>query len=288
MIKLKNVGFGFVSEKEILHNISLNLEPGKIYGLMGLNGIGKTTFLKLLMGLNFQDKGTISVMGYEPKNRPVELLDKMIYVSDFIYLPRVELSVLPSKIGDYYSCFDKDKFFKYLSELNISKTKNLNELSLGQAKAVSICFGLAANPNVLLLDEPTNALDIPTKSVIKKMISSWMNDDKICIIATHQVHDVQQLFDSVLLHIDKETLLKLDNDEILEKVHFGIGASIDINDGILYETRGVGGYAYVGTGARVDSLDIDYDLLFKATMANPKITKNLFKKDVYENSTTNN
>ena len=198
MIQLSHVHFGYASRK-LFENLSLTLEPGHIYGLLGENGAGKTTLLKMIAGLVFPQSGHCSVLNYEPRHRKPSFMSQLYFVSDEPYLPNTTARKYADTYGVFYENFDLPLFFNYLREFQVEPDQKLEKMSFGQRKKAFISFALAANTPLILMDEPTNGLDIPSKSVFRKVVAGAMTADRAIIISTHQVRDLDSLIDWVIL-----------------------------------------------------------------------------------------
>ncbi len=171
MINLTNVTFNYGQKSAVLQNLSLHLEPGRIYGLLGSNGAGKSSLLRLMAGLLYPTTGQILVNDHEPRRREPAFLEDIFFLPEETDTPPLTLARYVATFGPFYPKFDAGQFQQYLQAFQLPATiDKLSDLSLGQRKKVFICFGLATNTRVLLLDEPTNGLDIPSKSQFRRLI----------------------------------------------------------------------------------------------------------------------
>lgn len=173
MIEIKDLTFGYKKNKAVLQNVNLELRHGYIHGLLGKNGIGKTTLLKLIAGLQFPDKGTIMVNEFIPTQRKVAFLSNTFFLSEDLYESKLTIEKFLKVNSVFYPDFSKENFLSYLRDFEIEDIKQrLDKLSYGTRKKVLIAFGLACRCKLMLLDEPTNGLDIPSKSQFRKVIAS--------------------------------------------------------------------------------------------------------------------
>lgn len=195
------------TEKIALKNANLQLEGGKIVGLVGANGAGKTTLLKILSGLIYPSSGTATVLGYEPWQRQNEFLKQISILLGqknqlwWDITPRDSYSLL-SKIYD----LDPAKSRKLVDDLahllNCSYVLDtqLRRLSLGERMKMEIIGSLLHSPRVLFLDEPTIGLDIIAQSAIRNFLQVYVKEFKPAIILTsHYMDDIAQLADQLLL-----------------------------------------------------------------------------------------
>ena len=198
MIQFENIQFGYTSQK-LFVDLSLHLQPGHIYGLLGANGAGKTTLLKMMAGLVFPKNGYCSVLNYEPRHRKPSFMSQLYFVADEPHLPHTTAARYADTYGVFYPNFDKSLFLDYLKEFNVPAEQVFSKLSFGQRKKVVISFALATNVPLVLMDEPTNGLDIPSKSTFRKLVAGAMTDERCLVISTHQVRDLDSLIDAVLI-----------------------------------------------------------------------------------------
>ncbi len=267
MIQINDLSFGYSARSQLFDNLSLNLEPGNIYGLLGKNGAGKTTLIKQMAGLLFPDKGSLSVMGYSPEKRAPEMLKDIFVIPEEFYLPSVSAKQFIEINGAFYPGFDQEQLNRYLKELEIEGHTMINHMSFGQKKKLIIAFSLAVNTKILMLDEPTNGLDIPSKSQFRKIISQSMNDDRLILISTHQVRDLSNLINYVIILEGGKIIFEKDIFSIAEKIAFKRIKSMDEEE-VLYKEETLGGYnAMVKNKDGVES-EIDLELLFNGIISN--------------------
>lgn len=131
-----------------------------------------------------------------------------------------------------------------------------------------ICFAIASNARILILDEPTNGLDIPSKSHFRKLITEAMLDDRIVIISTHQVRDMVNLIDPILILEDGKIIFNYSLEEIGNALHFEIHYSMTPPEDVLYAERVTGGYLSITENKTGTTSDIDLEVLFNAIMTN--------------------
>lgn len=262
----------------LFNNLSLEITPGHIYGIFGKNGAGKTTLLKIMAGLSFPQSGTVNTLGYPAAKRDSEMLQNLYLLTEEIYVPHLTIAKFMKVYAPFYPNFDEEQFSQYLNDFEINSVNDyLDKLSLGQKKKVLICFALATNTQVLIMDEPTNGLDIPSKTIFRRIISSAPIDDRIILISTHQVRDLHTLIDSILILDDGEIILNADTDTITEKLVFEVSDRGN-EENILYSEEDLRGFILVREN--LDHIDskLDIELLFNAAMHNKQKIKSLFSK----------
>ena len=219
MIKIDNISYKN-GKKEVLNDISMKLEAGKIYGLLGENGVGKTTLLKIISGLQKPWKGSCSVFGEDPFKRTPSFLSRIFYLPEELEFIQNDYSIRYfAKINEpFYPKFDKEKFETILKEFEVEGDKKLNKLSYGQVKKAALSFAIATNAELLLLDEPSNGLDIPSKTLFRRIIVQYVSDNTCTLISTHQVRDLENLIDPIIILDNKAVLINASLEKISEKL----------------------------------------------------------------------
>ena len=277
MIEIKNLCFGYKKSKNVLENVNLNLKKGCIHGLFGKNGVGKTTLLKLIGGLVFPDSGEIKVETFTPSERKVAFLSDLFFLPEELFELNITIDKFVKLNSVFYPNFSKSDFENYLQEFEISNTKQkLKKLSYGTKKKVLISFGLACHCKLLLFDEPTNGLDIPSKSQFRKVMLQAMTDETCVVISTHQVRDLHNLIDSVLILDDTNVLLNATNEEICNKLFFGICDTLQSKEEMLYSEDDVRGLKFVKENTENQESELDIEILFNAALANKEKFRELF------------
>ncbi|MBQ0113222.1 MAG: ABC transporter ATP-binding protein [Bacteroidales bacterium] len=276
MVRIENLDFSYKKNKPILKEITLNFAKGRIHGLLGKNGVGKTTLMHLIAGLQFPVNGTIMVEENIPSKRNVNFLQDLFFLNED--MPETEFTI--DKFEKYnsvfYPSFSHSDFVDYLTEFEISDTKQkISKLSFGTRKKVYIAFGLACNAKLTLLDEPTNGLDIPSKSSFRKIMQKAMTDEKCVIISTHQARDLQNLLDNIVILDETSLMLDATTEEITEKLWFGIEEKVS-TERILYQEDTIAGLATVRENHGGEESNLDVELLFNAAFSNRKLFNELF------------
>ena len=273
MIEIKNLDFGY-KVQPVFRNISLSFEKGNIYGLLGENGVGKTSLLKLISGLQKPTAGTCEVDGIAAFNRWPETLQKIYFISEDFAIPEGTPINNVRELGVFYPNYDESFFFQLCKELDVDPTHKYTEMSFGQQKKCLISTALALNTDYLLLDEPTNGLDIPSKTLFRQVIAKHANDDRTIIISTHQVKDVENLIDPIIILDHDEVLLKASFREITDKLYFDYGTEKD--DTALYSEIIPGGYVNVTRNPEGLDSKVSIEVLFNTVMKNKETIKQIF------------
>ena len=277
MIDIQNLSFGYKKRKLLYKNLNLKLEAGSIYGLLGKNGAGKSTLLKNFIGLLFPKGGKISVNGFEPKKRWPSFLQTIYFIPEEVYVPPLTVEGYKNLFSPFYPSFNEDQFYSYLEQLDVKDKGKLSGLSFGQQKKFIIAFALACNTKVLLLDEPTNGLDIPSKIKFRKLIASVFTDDKIIFISTHQIRDLDNLIDRVIIVDEGELLLNASIGDIAEKLCFKIVNELNEQESILYSEESLKGFLIVAKNENAEDTKVNLEHLFNAITYNPARAKAIFQ-----------
>lgn len=277
MIDIKDVDFSYNKNTKLLSGLSLKLEVGRIHGLLGKNGEGKSTLLKLISGLVFPQKGDIEVMGFEPEKRQPEMLQDIFFLPE--ELPQINLSIqnYENVYAPFYPGFSAEQFNLNLKEFDIDDKKSmLNKLSHGQKKKVFVSFGLATNTKLLLMDEPTNGLDIPSKGQFRRMVASALDENRCLIISTHQVRDLDSLIDSIMIMDGHEIVFNELNENITKKLLFKVADHTDTDESVIYSEESMRGLYQVRENTTGEESKLDIELLFNAVFTDKKRIMNLF------------
>jgi ABC-2 type transport system ATP-binding protein len=274
MIEIKDIDFSYaISKRLIFDKFSLSLSENHIYGLLGKNGTGKSTLLYLICGLLQQQKGTIKFDGTDTCLRRPETLSEMFIVPEEYEMPKMSLQEYVKINSMFYPRYSADVLKSCLDDFELSMDIDLKALSMGQKKKVYMSMALAAGTKLLLMDEPTNGLDIPSKSLFRKVIANNMTEDRMLIISTHQVHDIESLLDHIIILNDSQLLLNASMDAIGEKYSFTFRQSNEMDDQVIYAEPTLQGNAAISK--RQDGepdTQINLELLFNA------VTKGLIKE----------
>lgn len=273
MIKIKDLIFHYNENKPLFENLDLQLQAGNIYGLLGKNGVGKTTLLKLIAGLLFPKKGTCQVFGEEAGKRLPNMLSDIFFIAEDFYLPEISLALYVKLYAPFYPKFDHALFKQNMENFSLTGEQNLGQLSYGQKKKFLLAFGVATNARLLLLDEPTNGLDIPSKSQFRQLLASAVTDDRIFVIATHQVRDMENLIDPIIILDQGKIIFNCG----LAKVgqHFLFTTTNDETEikNALYAEKVLGGYSVILPNTTAEESPLNLEFLFNAVIFSPEKIK---------------
>jgi len=268
MIKVKNLSFKYQKQDSLFDDFSLNIENGSILGLLGKNGAGKTTLLNILSGLIPAKNGELSVNGFLPSERNPDFLSDVCYVAEDFDIPLISIGSYIKAFSPFYPNFSLSKINSILEEFELNSSLMLNKISQGQRKKFLIAFVLASNCKFLILYEPTNGLDIPSKSLFRKVLVGSITEDQLVIISTHQVKDIDSILDRVLIIDQGKILFDKSITEINEKYFFDTVTGIKETDNIFYKETGIGGYKIIKPVENANESSIDMEVLFNAVVNN--------------------
>ncbi len=270
MIDVKNIQYKYAGQKEqVFDNFSLQLSENNIYGLLGKNGTGKSTLLYLIAGLLRPGKGSVRVNGYESFERRPEMLKEIFIVPEEFDMPSMSLDQYVRINQPFYPQFSREVLRNCLNDFELPDSLKLNELSMGQKKKVFMSFALAAGTRLLLMDEPTNGLDIPSKAQFRRTIANNMSDDRILLISTHQVHDVESLLDHILILSQNRLLCDSSVSDVLSRYQFDYRMPSEMDDSVIYSEPTMHGNAVMvrrNDGEGETSLNLE--LFFNAVTNN--------------------
>ena len=275
MITIKDLGFSY-GDKAVLKNISMQLKEGRIYGLLGENGVGKTTLLTLLCGLKKPQLGSIDTDGKNPYDREPSLLSNQYYLSDEVPAMNMKAIEYAKNYGKFWECFDTDKFMEIMGVFENDPKQKMNQMSFGQLKKTYIAFALACNAKYLFMDEPTNGLDIPSKAQFRKAVTKYTREDSVILISTHQVRDLENIIDPIIILDRQDVLLNASLEEISGKLYFDY--SSERIEGALYSEMIPGSNIQVCINQSGEDSKVSIEALFNTVHQHKELIKGIFSK----------
>ena len=276
MIKIQNLAFSY-GKNEVLKNISMNLEPGRIYGLLGENGVGKTTLLTLLCGLKKTQSGTINTDGRDPWKREPALLQDQYYLPDEVAPVNDKALGWAKSAGKFWPNFKPERFETILREFEVDPAQKMNAMSAGQLKKTYLAFALACNTRYLFLDEPTNGLDIPSKAQFRSALMKYTSEDATIVISTHQVRDLENIIDPIIILDRRDVLLNATVEQIADKLFFDYGTTL--HPEALYSEQLPGGFIQVLPNNEKADSKVNIEALFNTVHKHKELVKNLFSNE---------
>ena len=272
MIQIDNMGFSYGSSP-VLKNISMKLEKGKIYGLLGENGVGKTTLLTLLCGLKEPQEGSIQIDGFIPFRRDPDMLQQIYYIPDEVSPRRQKAKEFAKSAGVFWPDFDNDLFNCVMEEMEVNPEQRMDAMSAGQLKKTYISFALACRTRYIFMDEPTNGLDIPSKAQFRKAVTMHTSEDSTIIISTHQVRDLENIIDPIVILDRQDVLVNASIEKISSKLTFDYGT--ELHPESLYSEQLPGGFIQVLPNTDGQETKVNIEALFNAVHLHKDYIKNI-------------
>lgn len=273
MIEIKDLAFSY-GKTPILKSITTTLEEGRIYGLLGENGVGKTTLLTLLCGLKKVCSGSITTDGENPFDRTPTLLQNQFYLPDEVLPVAMKAECFAKERGAFWPDYDHAKFLEIMKEFENDPAKKMNQMSAGQLKKTYISLALACGCKYIFMDEPTNGLDIPSKTQFRSAIMKYTSDDSTIVISTHQVRDLENIIDPIIILDRQDVLLNATVEEITSKLYFDYGTQLHPES--LYSEQLPGGFIQVYPNSTGEDSKINVEALFNAVHKNKELIKGMF------------
>lgn len=214
IIEIEGLTKSYLNKKAI-NNLSLNLEKGKVIGVLGPNGSGKTTLIKILTGILRQTKGKVLIDGKEPGAYTKSIVS---YLPDrnFLYdWMKVEDAI--TFYDDFYDDFDEVKAYELLDFMKLTKTSKVNALSKGMQEKLNLTLVLSRKAKVYILDEPIAGVDPVARDQILDAIIKNYNENSTMLITTHLVRDIEAVFDEVIFLKDGEVYMQGNAEKLREE-----------------------------------------------------------------------
>ena len=275
MIEIRNLAFSY-KKSPVFSGINLSFPEGSIYGLLGENGVGKTTLLKLICGLQRPVEGSVTIDGLTSYDRQPEMLQRIVFLPDEVSLPdgRTPQQYV-DELAPFYPNFAQGTFLHLMDELEVDPARKFKEMSFGQQKKSLIASALSLGTDYVLFDEPTNGLDIPSKAQFRQILSRRFEERNTIIISTHQVKDVENLIDPIVILSNNAVLLDASVQRIQQKLFFEYGG--EQRKDALYSEMQPGGYLNVIPNTTGEESQINIEALFNAVLRNKNVFRELFK-----------
>lgn len=260
MIDIKNIRFSYKKSKDVFDNFSLQLDSPGIYGLLGENGIGKTTLLKMISTLYFPSYGKILIDGKDSRQREVETLAKLYFMPDTIDSYWMKFQDFVENHAVFYDNFSPEILDDCFNCFHVDRQQTIKSMSLGERKKAFCSFALAAGTEILLMDEPTNGMDVPSKKIFRQLLMRHIREDQYVLISTHLINDVEKLLDHYIILNHDNRPFNASAQEIMEKYAFVTQLT---QEEALYAEPCVNGYKAIVPN-QGEPTDIDLEMLFNA------------------------
>jgi ABC-2 type transport system ATP-binding protein len=201
-----------------LDNVSFEIPAGRIVGLIGPNGSGKTTTLKAALGL-VPFEGELTVLGLDPRTQRDALMQDVCFIADVAILPRwLRVSDAIDFVAGVHPRFDREKAERYLANTKLMPSMKVKSMSKGMVVQLHLALVMAIDAKLLVLDEPTLGLDIIyRKQFYQNLLEDYFDEAKTIIITTHQVEEVEHILTDLMFIQDGKIVLAASMDEIGER-----------------------------------------------------------------------
>lgn len=220
MIVAHNLTFAYKSKQLLFRGISFELPQGSIVGLLGRNGEGKSTLMKLLTGRLIAKSGTLLSGDINIGKRDYQYLQNVYMLPEDMSAPHMSVKTYFDIVSSFYPTYDAHVAQEIAEAFEVDWSWNLAKISMGQRKKCLISLALALRTPLLLLDEPTNGLDIPSKGVFRRLLAKYSTDSQTIVISTHQVRDLEQLIDHIIMLDNNQIVCNKSIAEITERLVF--------------------------------------------------------------------
>ena len=268
MITVKQLSFGYTRRRNIFDSLSLELPKGSIVGLLGRNGEGKTTLLKLLYGQLLRRQGELKVLEADPKHRAVSFLQQVYLLPEEFRVPPISIRSFFDISAPFYPNYDEAVAKELIDIFGLQWDMNLKKISQGQKKKALIAFALSLRVPLLLLDEPTNGLDIPSKGEFRRAVARYTSDEQTILISTHQVRDLEQLIDRVLIMERGSIFCNATVADITERLSFRLITPELANKALYSEPSAVGTIGILPSdGSEESESNYSMELFFNAVIS---------------------
>ncbi|UPA31135.1 ABC transporter ATP-binding protein [Terrisporobacter glycolicus] len=223
MIDIINLSKKF-GKVHALDDVSFQIKEGKVIGIFGINGVGKSTILKSIASVIRPDKGKILIDGEEMNPK---LYNKIAFVPDMdTYFPHLTIKDTFAFMKEFYENWDEEKAIKLLEMFNLTEDKMISTLSKGNRARIKIILGFAQNAKYILLDEPFSGIDIFKREEFIKVMIEYISPEQSIIITTHEIAEIEDIVEEVvILHEGKlafnfnvEDVRQNENKSIIDKM----------------------------------------------------------------------
>ena len=219
MVQITNLTKRF-DNHTALRNLNLNIKPASIYGLVGINGSGKTTAIKHLAGVYRQDSGTVTIGG-QPVYDNAEIKAKVGYIPDeLFFFTGYNLKMTRRFYRNMYKTWNDEHYSNLISMFQLDETRRINRFSKGMQKQAAFALALSIMPDVLLLDEPIDGLDpIVRKEVFGQIIKDVADRGMTVLISSHNLREMDDICDAVGIIKDGHMVIERDLDDLKTDIH---------------------------------------------------------------------
>ncbi|GAA0182177.1 ABC transporter ATP-binding protein [Clostridium sediminicola] len=209
LLQIKNINKKYFKKSSLI-DINMNIQEGKIVGLLGPNGSGKTTLMKIIASLIRANKGEILINGYKPG---IDTKKIVSYLPDKEFLPNwMKIKDAIKYYEDFFPDFSRSKCIDLIKFMKLDENMHTKSLSKGMMEKLNLSLVLSREARLYLLDEPLGGIDLVDRENIMNMIINNYNEKSSILISTHLINDIESLFDEVFF-IDRGTIILHQNAE---------------------------------------------------------------------------
>jgi len=204
--------------QDALRGISFEVRPGRIVGIVGPNGSGKTTTINAMVGLT-DFKGDLNVLGLDPRTHRDQLMHDVAFVADVAVLPRwIKVNQLINLMEGVHPKFDRKRAEHFLGFTKISLEAKVKSLSKGTVAQLHLALVMAIDAKVLILDEPTLGLDVLyRKQFYRQLMEDYADDSRTIIMSTHQIDEIEHVITDLIFINDGHVILSATKDELEDR-----------------------------------------------------------------------
>jgi ABC-2 type transport system ATP-binding protein len=203
-----------------VNDLSLTVKKGSIYGLLGSNGAGKTSLLKMIAGINRQDSGTIKINNLSVYENAA-IKERVVFIPDVLYFyPQATVAQMAAQYKDYYPNWNQQRFELLKPAFNIELNRKVHRLSKGMKRQVAFWLALSAMPDVLILDEPIDGLDPVMRQKIKNLLFQDVAEREMTVlISSHNLREIEDLCDHVGIMHQGKIIIEKEIDDLKSDTH---------------------------------------------------------------------
>jgi ABC-2 type transport system ATP-binding protein len=218
LISAKNVSKSYGGNVKAVDDVSFEIPAGRIIGLIGPNGSGKTTALKAILGLSTYE-GELRVLGYDPSTQRDELMKDVCFIADVAVLPRwIKVKEAVDFVAGIHPKFNRAKCEAYLSHTKLKPNMKVKHMSKGMIVQLHLSLVMAIDAKLLVLDEPTLGLDILyRKQFYQNLLEDYFDEEKTIIVTTHQVEEIEHILSDLMFIRDGKIVMSATMDELAER-----------------------------------------------------------------------
>ncbi|GFZ76764.1 multidrug ABC transporter ATP-binding protein [Paenibacillus marchantiophytorum] len=211
MIEVDRIGKTY-GRKRVLDEVSFTAKKGQITCLIGINGVGKSTIMKAIMGLTPIQSGQIRIDG-----KPVDkhTYEKVVFIPDTLTMPpQLKIEEAMHFMQDFYTTWNQQRAEELLTFFKLKADERIGSLSKGNSAKANLLLGLSLDADYLLMDEPFSGIDMFSRELIASVFTSHLIEDRGVLITTHEIHDIEHLIDQVVLLDEGRVMKQFDTEDM--------------------------------------------------------------------------